>query len=96
LSFSKFGATCLAKICAIKVQEGVVEIATVEQEILIDNSIEEYMNEVKAAVKTARKALIKINKGENENTYGSINIDSQNPIYQAVKLTPISELDYII
>lgn len=38
MSFSKFGATCLAKICAIKVQEGVIEIQTVEQETVIDTS----------------------------------------------------------
>lgn len=37
----------MAKICAIKVQEGVVEIETIEEEIEIDTSIEEYMKEIK-------------------------------------------------
>lgn len=32
----------------------------IEKEILIDNSIEEYMNEVKRAIKDTKKALIKI------------------------------------
>lgn len=56
------------------------------------------MKEVKATIKAAKKALIKLDTNDNENTneYASINIDSQSPIYQALKMTPISELDYII
>lgn len=96
MSFSKFDATCLAKICAIKVQEGVVEIQTVEQEIVIDNSVEEYMKEVKEAVKTSKKALIKLNTGDDKDKYYGLNLSSQNPVYEALRLTPISELDYII
>ena len=61
LSFSKFGATCLAKICAIKVQEGVVEVETIEEEIKIDNSIDEYLKEIKESFKQAKKALIRLN-----------------------------------
>lgn len=56
------------------------------------------MKEVKEVAKTARKALIRLNTNECEGTNEgvSVNIDVQNPIYQALKLTPISELDYII
>ena len=88
--------TCLSKICAIKVQEGIVEIEEIEEDILIDNSVEEYTNKVKEAVKVAKKSLIKLNCSENKNKQYSIDIDTQNPIYDAIKLTPISELDYII
>lgn len=38
-------------IFAIKVQEGVIEIENIEEEVQVDNSIEEYMNEVKKAIK---------------------------------------------
>lgn len=96
MSFSKFGATCLAKICAIKVQEGVIEIQTVEQEIVIDNSVEEYMKEVKEAVKASKKALIKLDTGDDKDKYYGLNLSTQNPVYEALRLTPISELDYII
>lgn len=96
LSFSKFGATCLAKICAIKVQEGVVEIQPIKEEVLKDNSIEEYMKEVKKLVKNTKKALIKLNNEENIKEYNNVYLEPQNPIYQVLKQTPISELEYII
>ncbi|HCC03761.1 MAG TPA: hypothetical protein DEP51_02745 [Clostridiales bacterium] len=87
----------MAKICAIKVQEGVVEIETIEEEIEIDTSIEEYMKEIKQTLKGTKKALIKLNNNEeNEQTNNTIYLDKQSPIYQALQLTPISELDYII
>ena len=55
------------------------------------------MNRVKKEIKGAKKALIKLNiEKENSNQYDVINIDSKSPIYQAVKATPISELNYII
>ena len=41
LSFSKIGATCLAKICASKVEnKGIIELEKLEQPIEIDDSIE--------------------------------------------------------
>ena len=96
LSFSKFWATCLAKICAIKVQEGVVEVETIEEEIKIDNSIDEYLKEIKESFKQAKKALIRLNTNENESSSIGIRIDSKNPIYELSKLTPFSEMEYII
>ena len=63
-TFSKFGATSLAKICAIKVQEGVVEIETIEKEVEIDVSVEEYLKEIKQTLKRTKKALIKLNNEE--------------------------------
>lgn len=80
----------------MKVQEGVIEIQAVENEILIDNTVEEYMKEVKEALKTTKKALIKLDTSNDKDKYYSLNINSQNPVYEALRLTPISELDYII
>lgn len=58
LSFSKLGATCLAKICAAKVQEGVIDIEKLKKEIPIDNSVEEYMKKISEGIKKVRKSLI--------------------------------------
>lgn len=96
LSFSKFGASCLAKICATKVQEGTIKIDKIEEEITIDNSVEKYMNEIKETVKSTKKALIKLNNSESTEKYNNVYIDTQSPVYEALKLTPISELEYII
>lgn len=79
----------------MKVEEGIVGIEKIEEVILEDDSIEEYMKEIKESVKVAKKALIKFNKNDEICSEG-IKIDSKNPIYQAIKATPISELDYII
>lgn len=78
-----------------KVESGEVKLQKIEEEIPIDNFIDKYMEEVKNSVKTVKKAHIKLNKGEEYKNY-SVNLNSQNPIYQALKLTPISELDYIV
>lgn len=68
----------MAKICAIKVQEGVVEIETIEEEIEIDASVEEYMKEIKQTLKGTKKALIKLNKDEeNEQLNNTIYLDKQ-------------------
>ena len=53
------------------------------------------MKEIKEAMKEPKKALIKLYKEENENQYNNVCIDIRKPIYQALKLTPISELEYI-
>ena len=55
------------------------------------------MKEIKQTLKGTKKALIKLNNNEeNEQTNNTIYLDKQSPIYQAIQLTPISELDYII
>lgn len=53
------------------------------------------MEEIKQSLKTAKKALIKLNSEKNEYCK-KVNIDSQSPIYQAIRQIPISELEYII
>lgn len=103
LSFSKFGATCLSKICAIKVECGTVEIEKIETEIQIDNSVEEYMKEIKERLRKSKEVSERTKKAEFERkkddsigSYQGLNIDYTDPIYQALKLVKISELDYII
>ena len=86
----------MAKICAIKVQEGVVEIETIEKEVEIDVSVEEYLKEIKQTLKGTKKALIKLNNEESNQKNNTVYLDKQSPIYQVLQLTPISELDYII
>ncbi len=54
------------------------------------------MNEVKRAIKDTKKALIKLNDSTNTEKYYDLNINYKSPIYQALKVTPISELEYII
>lgn len=98
LSFSKLGATCLAKICAAKVQEGVIDIEKLKKEIPIDNSVEEYMKKISEGIKKVRKSLI-VKKAnlidKNRTTCKSFNIGKKSPIFQEISLTPISQLDYI-
>lgn len=98
LSFSKIGATCLAKICAIKVQENTIDIEKLKKEVPIDNGMEEYMNKIREGIKKVRKSLI-VKKADlvdkNRTTCNSLNIDKKSPIFQEISLTPISELDYI-
>lgn len=98
LSFSKLGATCLAKNCAAKVQEGVIDIEKLKKEIPIDNSVEEYMKKISEGIKKVRKSLI-VKKAnlidKNRTTCKSFNIGKKSPIFQEISLTPISQLDYI-
>lgn len=72
-----------------------MKIGTIEKEIAIDYSIDKYIEEVKESVKNVKKAHIILNKGDKDKSY-NIDLDSKSPIYQALRLTPISELDYII
>ena len=98
LSFSKLGTTCLVKICAAKVQEGVIDIEKLKKEIPIDNSVEEYMKKISEGIKKVRKSLI-VKKAnlidKNRTTCKSFNIGKKSPIFQEISLTPISQLDYI-
>ena len=64
--------------------------------ISTNSELEEYMNEVKETIKSTKKALIKLDNGESIEKYNNVYIDPQSPIYQALKLTPLSELEHII
>lgn len=55
-SFSKKGATYLAKVCANKVEnKGNIEIEKVEKRIEIDNSVEEWIKAIEENVKKNNK-----------------------------------------
>lgn len=54
------------------------------------------MKEIKQSLKASRKALIRLNNCESNEYYRNVHIDSQSPIYQAIRQMPISELEYII
>lgn len=61
-----------------------------------ENLVEEYMKEIKQSLKASKKALIRLNNCESNEYYRNVHIDSQSPIYQAIRQMPISELEYII
>ena len=66
-SFSKRGASYLSKICAKKLEEnGNIELDKLEEPIEIDNSIEEWINEIEAEVKKNKKSH-RANRKETEN-----------------------------
>ena len=65
--------------------------------VAVWNIVQQLGEEIKQTLKGTKKALIKLNNNEeNEQTNNTIYLDKQSPIYQALQLTPISELDYII
>ena len=55
------------------------------------------MKEIKQTIKSTKKALIKLNnEAESESKNNTVYLNKQSPIYQALQLTPISKLNYII
>jgi len=54
------------------------------------------LKEIKQTLKGTKKALIKLNNEESNQKNNTVYLDKQSPIYQALQLTPISELDCII
>lgn len=70
-SFSKHGASCLAKVCAMKVEkDGNIDLEKLEQPIQIDNSVEEWINEIEENVKKNKK----IHRANRKNTEENDNI----------------------
>ena len=55
-SFGKRGASSLAKVCAMKVENnGNIEIEKIESPIEIDNSVEEWIKEIEENVRKNKK-----------------------------------------
>ena len=55
-SFSKHGASYLAKVCAMKAEkDGNIDFEKLEQPIQIDNSVEEWINEIEESVRKNKK-----------------------------------------
>ena len=69
LSFSKIGATCLAKICALKVEnKGVLEIEKIESIVYIENEMIEYMKNIKENIGKMIETYIRENDKKTEQT----------------------------
>ena len=96
LSFSKIGATCLAKICASKVEnKGIIELEKLEQPIEFDDSIEQYMLEIENSFKGITNVFRANEKIHSDNTCKQVTLNPKNPILQAIKMVSISDLNYI-
>ena len=96
LSFSKIGATCLAKICASKVEnKGIIELEKLEQPIEIDDSIEQYMLEIENNLESITNVFRANEKINSNNTCKQVTLSPKNPILQAIKMVSISDLNYI-
>ena len=96
MSFSKIGATCLAKICASKVEnKGIIELEKLEQPIEIDNSIEQYMLEIENNLKSVTNVFRANEKTNSKHTCKQVALSPKNPILQAIKMVSISDLNYI-
>ena len=96
LSFSKIGATCLAKICASKVEnKGIIELEKLEQPIEIDDSIEQYMLEIENNLESVTNVFRANEKINSDHTCKQVTLNSNNPILQAIKMVSISDLNYI-
>lgn len=92
-AFSKRGASYLAKVCAIKTENnGNIEIEKVEEPIKIDNSVEEWINEIEENVRKNKK-IHRANRKETEE-----NNNIQNVIINAtfmkeiMKMKPFTEM----
>lgn len=69
-SFLKKGASYLSKVCAIYCENnGEIELEKIENEIKIDNSVEEYINEIEENVKRNKKMHRANRILTNENNY---------------------------
>lgn len=68
-NFGKHGASCLAKVCAIKVEkDGNIELEKIEEPIQVDNSVEEWINEIEENVRKNKKIHRANRKNAEENS----------------------------
>ena len=96
MAFSKIGATCLAKICASKVEnKGIIELEKLEQPIEIDEEVEKYMLEIEQNLECITNVFRANEKEIVNHTCKTVELDSQNPIREAIKMVSMSDLKYI-
>lgn len=87
MSFSKIGATCLAKICAGKVEnKGIIEIEKLEKPIEIDDEIEKYMLEIEKNLESITNVFRANEKIDSIHTCKIATVSPQNPIYEFTRL----------
>ena len=92
-AFSKLGATCLAKICASKVEnKGVIELEKLEKAIEIDEELEKYMFEIEKNIKN----IFGTNKKQGVSNFcETVELSTKNPLKETVKMKSKSDLKYI-
>lgn len=91
-SFSKKGASYLAKICAIKVEnKGNIELEKVEEPIQIDNSVEEWIKELEENAKKNRNHRVNRKEIEEDNSIKNIMVESK-LIKEIIKMKSFSEM----
>ena len=96
MAFSKIGATCLAKICASKVEnKGIIELEKLEQPIEIDEEVEKYMLEIEQNLESITNVFRANEKEIVNHTSKTVELDPQNPIREAIKMVSMSDLKYI-
>lgn len=96
MAFSKIGATCLAKICASKVEnKGIIELEKLEQPIEIDEEVEKYMLEIEQNLESITNVFRANEKEIVNHTCKTVELDPQNPIREAIKMVSMSDLKYI-
>lgn len=96
LSFSKIGATCLAKICASKVEnKGVIELEKIEKPIEIDNFVEEYMKNIEKKLETLSNVFRANKKTSVDHCCKQVTLNKGNPILEAIKMVSITDLKCI-
>ncbi len=94
-AFAKKGASYLSKVCALYHQEkGNIQLEKVESEILIDNSVEDWIREIEENV-TKNKKLHRVNlKETEENKYVQATIAITPELKQLLKLVEPTALMY--
>lgn len=96
MSFSKIGATCLAKICASKVEnKGTIELEKLEKPIEVDEEIEKYMLEIEKNLEGITNVFRANEKEITNHTCKTVTLSPQNPVHEAIKMVSISDLKTI-
>ena len=96
-SFSKLGASYLAKVCALKVEEkNEISLEKIEEPIKIDNSVEEWMNEIEKEIKNNKQH--RANRKETESNSGATKNVLINARFmkEIMKEKSFSQMGYII
>lgn len=95
-SFSKLGATCLSKICAIKVEnKGTIDLEKIETPIKIDTFVETYLNDIQKNLEEIGQ-IFRANKKEKEDKpCKQVTLNPKNPVLEIIKMTSISDMKLI-
>lgn len=96
-SFSKLGASYLAKVCAVKVEgKNQITLDKIEEPIKIDNSVEEWINAIEESIKNNKQHGA--NRKETEGNIGATKNVLINARFmkEIMKEKSFSQMGYII